>query len=329
VEKRYNFRIYPTREQELLIQKSFGCCRFVYNRYLAMRIDAYKNEHRLLSLNECCRDLARLKHAAGTEWLAEADSNALLVALKELDRAYRAFFRRAKNGGPPGFPKYRSKKGRSSYTSRKNIKRENIMIEDSAIKLPKLGRVRCRVSRRPEGRILSASVFQSPSGKYFVSVCCTDVNPRSLPKTGKTAELKLGITPLVTSSDGFASENPRYFEKSEKKIARLSRRLSRKPKGSNNREKARIKLARAYEKVSNRRSDCLNKLSMRLVLEYDAIYIRNTKPSEHMTDKRFAKELADAGLGYLLGKLRYKCEWYGKEFVLTDALSERAPGLAS
>jgi putative transposase len=316
MEKRYNFRIYPTKAQEVLIQKSFGCCRFVYNHYLAMRIESYEKEHRLLGLNECCRDLTLLKQAAGMEWLAEADSNALLVALKELDRAYKAFFRRVGTGDPPGFPKYRSKRDRSSYTSRKNIKRENIAMEDRAIKLPKLGRVRCRVSRRPQGRILSASVFQSPSGKYFVSVCCTEAETRPLPKTGETVGLRLGITPLVTTSKGEHIENPRYFEKSEKKIARLARELSRKPKGSKNREKARIKLAKAYEKAANQRSDNLNKLSTRLVREYDVIRVRTVKPSAYMKDRRFAKEAADAGIGALLGKLRYKCEWYGKELVL-------------
>jgi putative transposase len=325
VEKRYNFRIYPTREQEVLIQKSFGCCRFVYNRYLAKRIEAYEKEHRFLGLNECSRDLTLLKQAAGMEWLAEADSNALLIALKELDRAYRAFFRGAAGeGGNAGFPKFRSKKGRSSYTSRKNIKRQNIAIETNAIKLPKLGMVRCRVSRRPEGRILSATVLQNPSGKYFVSVCCTDVEPAPLPKTGRAVDLRLGVAYLVTSSEGERIENPRYFEKSEKKIARLSRRLSRKSKGSRNREKARIKLARAYEKTANQRNDNLNKLSARLVREYDTIRVRSVRPVAYTKDRRFAKRAADSGLGTLLEKLRYKCDWYGKELLLTD-ISSRVP----
>jgi putative transposase len=307
-----------------LIQKSFGCCRFVYNRYLAKRIEAYEKDRRFLGLNECGRDLTLLKRAAGMEWLAEADANALLVALKELDRAYRAFFRGVGESGGAGFPRFRSKRGRSSYTSRKNINRENIAIEANAIKLPKLGRVRCRVSRRPEGRILSATVIQNPSGKYFVSVCCTDVEHRPLPKTGKSVDLRLGVENIVTSAGGERVKNPKYFEKSEKKIARLSRRLSRKPKGSRNREKARIKLARAYEKIANQRSDSLNKLSSRLVREYDAIRVRSVRPVAYTKDKRFAKRAADSGLGGLLVRLGYKCDWYGKELILTD-ISSRAP----
>jgi putative transposase len=327
VEKRYNFRIYPNAAQEAVIQKSFGCCRYVYNRCLAKRIEAYEKEHRLPGLNECCRDLTRLKAEEGMEWLAEADANALLVALKELDRAYRAFFRRVKKGGEaPGFPGFKSKRGRNAYTSRKKINRRNIEIEAKAIKLPKLGLVRCRVSRRPEGRILSATVFQEPSGKYFVSVCCTEVPRRPLPKTGKAVNLHLDLTDLVTTPGGERAENPRCFEKAEKKIARLSRGLSRKPKGSRNREKARIKLARAHERIANQRSDTLNKLSTRLVREYDVIRVR---PAAGAQDGRLAKRAADAGLGGLLAGLRYKCDWYGKELILADARgASSAPGAA-
>jgi putative transposase len=319
MEKRYNFRIYPNAAQETLIQKSFGCCRFVYNHYLVKRIEVYEKEHRLLGLNECCRDLTRLKCEAGMEWLAEADSNALLISLKELDRAYKAFFRRVKQGGAPGFPGFRNKRGRSSYTSRKNINRENVMIEKNAIKLPKLGSVRCRVSRRPQGRILSVTVFQNPSGRYFVSVCCTEVEASHFPKTGRIAGLHLGITNLVTTSDGKRFENPRYFEKSEKKIARLTRNLSRKPKDSSNREKARIKLARSHERVANQRNDYLNKLSTELARKYDAICVRNSNPAALTRDKRFAKLATDAGHGALIANLRYKCAWYGKDLIMIDA----------
>jgi putative transposase len=319
VEKRYNYRIYPTKEQEVLIQKIFGCCRFVYNHYLAKRIEAYEKEGRLFSLNECGRDLTLLKREAGMEWLAEADANALLVALKELDRAYKAFFRRLGRGGAPGFPKFRSKRGRGAYTSRKNIKRRNIEVEEGAIKLPKLGRVRCKVSRPAKGRILSATVLQTRGGKYFVSVCCTDEIQRPLPKTGKAAGLHLGIRDLLVTSEGERIENPRYFERSEKKIARLSRRLSRKSKDGRNREKARIKLARAHERVANQRNDYLNKLTTRLVRTYDFLCIRDTRPAARMKDKRFAKRIADASWSGLIARLRCKCDWYGKELILADA----------
>jgi putative transposase len=319
MEKRHNFRIYPNAAQAVLIEKNLGCCRFVYNHYLAKRIEVYEKERRLMGTNECGRDLTLFKKQEGCEWLAEADANALLVALKELDRAYKAFFRRVKKGGAPGFPGFRSKRGKSSYTSRKQTNRQNIALEESAIKLPKLGRVRCKVSLRPAGRILSATVIRARSGKYFVSVLFTDANPRPLPKTGKSVGLHLGLTRILSTSEGERVENPKYFAKAEKKIARLTRRLSRKSKDGKNREKARIRLARAHEKVANRRNDRLNKLTTRLVREYDAICVRDAKTATVARDKRFAKLVADAGWGGLMQRLRYKCDWYGKELILVDA----------
>jgi putative transposase len=167
-------------------------------------------------------------------------------------------------------------------------------------------------------------VIQHPGGKYFVSVCCTEVETRPLPKTGKAAALQLGIVYLATTSDGKHIENPRYFEKSEKKIARLTRRLSRKPKDSNNREEARIKLALAHEKVENQRNDYLNKLSMTLVREYDVIRVRELSASAVRKYGHLPKLLSDAGHGALIAKLRYKCDWYGKELILADASSSDA-----
>jgi putative transposase len=323
LEKRYNFRIYPTTEQEKQIQKNFGCCRFVYNRYLAKRIEAYEKESRILSPGECCRDLTVLKNTEGYEWLREADDNALRYAVRDLDLAYKAFFRRVRNGGAPGFPKFKSKRGgRQSYRSKKAIGRSNIEIDAAGnrIKLTKLGLVRCKVSRPVEGRILSATVFQTRSGKYFVSVCCTDAEAHPLPKTGKAVGLHLGLVDLVTTSAGEHIENPRYLEKSAKKLARLRRRLSRKPKDSKNREKARIKMARAYEKATNQRSDTLNKLSMRLVRDCDVICVRDVDVAALRKDRRFSKLIGDAGWGEFMRLLRYKCAWYGKAFVLVDGL---------
>jgi putative transposase len=319
MEKRYDFRIYPSKKQESQMQKNFGCCRFVYNYYLAKRMEAYEQGRGILGLNECERDLTRLKQTEGYEWLAEADANALLAALKDLDLAYKAFFRRVREGGTPGFPRFKQKRnGRKSYKSRKNVKRSNIQAEAGRIKLPKLGWVRYKDSRPLEGRILSATVSQARSGKYFVSLCCTEVEPRPWPKTGAALGLHLGIRDLAATSLGEHIENPRYFEKSAKKITRLHRRLSRKPKDSQNREKARIQLARAYEKVTHQRSDYLNKLSSQLVRDYDMICLRDTKVSQVLKDRRFAKLVSDAGWGEFMGQLRYKCKWYGKELRLTE-----------
>jgi putative transposase len=319
VEKRYNFRIYPTAKQEERIQKNFGCCRFVYNYYLSRGKEAYEKEGGLPGLNECSADLTQLKKTEGYEWLAEADANSLLLALKDLDHAWQSFFRRRGRGEAPGFPRFRNKRGRrQSYGSRRTTGKKNIEIAAGGIKLPKLGWTRCRLSRFPEGRVLSATVFQTRSGKYFVSVCCTEVEPRPLPKTGASVGLHLGLRELAVTSDGARIENPKYGARSEKKIARLRRRMSRKPKDSANREKARRRLARACERAANQRSDYLHQLTARLVRTYDLICLRQIPVAERVKDRRFSKQILDAGWGELARQLRYKCDWYGKELVFVD-----------
>jgi len=317
MEKRYNFRIYPTKAQEVQIQKNFGCCRFVYNYYLAKRIEAYRNGQGILSLNKSCRDLTILKKSEEYKWLHDADDNSLRNSIRELDLAYKAFFRKVKSGDTaPGHPKFKSKREtRQSYKSKNNIVRRSVDIDGKVIKLPKLGLVDCRVSRQIEGRILSATVSQMPSGKYHVSVCCTDYEPQPLPKTGADVGVHMGIRNLATTSDGKQFNNLRSLEKAGKKIARLQRQVSRKTKDGKNREKARIRLARAYEKAVNQKTDATQKITTQLVSEYDVICVRSEKLIEIRKNPIFAKYMADAAWGEFTRQLSYKCGWYGKHLV--------------
>ena len=319
LEKRYNFRIYPTVEQERQIQKTFGCCRFVYNYYLNKRIEHYESNHSIYSFYECCLDMTQIKGQEEYAWLKEVDLNALQSSLKDLDEAYKGFFRRMKQGGAPGFPIYKSKhENRRAYRSKNNKNSNNLAIVGDKIKLTKLGYVDCRVSRQIEGRILSATITQARSGKYYVSVCCTDVEPQKLPKTGRSVGLHLGLKEFVVSSDGECYENHKYLDKSLRKIKRLQRLLSRKSKGSKRQEKARIKLAKAHEKVANQRKDTLNKLTTNLVREYDAIYVKEVPVQEMTRDKRFAQPMGDASWGTFVRQLEYKCRWYGKDLRLVN-----------
>ena len=321
MEKQFRFRIYPNKEQEMQIQKNFGCVRFVYNYYLEKRIYAYQSEKRILSTNECGRDLTALKKESGYEWLAEADDNSLRYVLRDLDFAYKAFFRSLKQKNQStGFPKFKSKREtRQSYKSKNNIVRQSVEVYENKIKLPKLGFVKCRMSRQIEGRILSATVIQVPSGKYFVSICCTDAQPKPFTKTNSKVEVHMGIKILVSLSDGQQFENIRAFEKSRKKMSRLHKKLSRKTKGSRNHEKARIKLARAHEKVANQRNDFLHKLTTKLVKEFDVICIRDELISEKIKSKKHLKYVADVGWGTLTQQLEYKSNWYGKEILRLDS----------
>lgn len=315
MEYSYKFRIYPTNEQENLIQRTFGCCRFVYNRFLAMRIETYKERGETMSLFACSRALTLMKNGFG--WLREVDSTALISALRDLDMAFQNFFRGVKNGQRIGYPKYKSKRNsRRNYKS--NFVNGNIAIVDNNVKLPKLGLVKCAVSREVKGRILSATVSQVPSGKYYVSLCCTDVEIDPLPKTGAVVGVDLGIKALATTSDGVTYPNNKYLYESDKKLRRLSRNLSRKKKGSNNYEKARIRKARLEEHIANQRRDAMQKATTDLIRNNDVICLENLKAKGMMQNHHLARSVADASFYEFRRELEYKAKWYGKTVSVID-----------
>ena len=258
-----------------------------------------------------------MRNTDETKWLAEADRSAYTRTLRDLDDAYQNFFRGLKTGKRVGFPKFKSKKSnRFSYTTQKI--RTNIKVFDNCIQLPKLGFVKCRVSKQIQGRILSATVSKNPSGKYFVSICCTDVEAEPLPKTNKSIGIDLGIKHLAVDSNGVEYPNNKYLAKSEKKLARLQRQLSRKPSGSKRHEKARIKVARLYEHIANQRNDQLHKLTTQLVRENDIICIEDLNVAGMVRNRHLAKAISDVGMGEFRRQLQYKCNWYGKTLVEID-----------
>ena len=312
MEKAYRYRIYPNKKQKEIIAKTFGCCRFVYNKYLAKRIEIYKQNKETFSYVQCANDMKNLK--SELEWLKEVDSTALQSSLKDLDSAYQKFFKEHS-----GFPKFKSKKThRFSYKSK--CVNGNIQYCGKQIKLPKLGMVKIRDKQIPQGRILNATVSQEPDGRYYCSLCCTDVQLEQYPKTNKNVGIDLGICDFAILSDGSKIANSQFYEKSEKKLARLQRELSRKTIGSSNWNKARIKVAKLQSHIANQRKDFLQKLSTTIVKDFDVIAMEDLDVmSMKETDSKIRnKRVGDVSWSKFRRMITYKSQWYGKQLVIIN-----------
>ena len=311
-EKAYKYRIYPNKNQQELIQKTFGCTRFVYNYYLNKRKEMYEKDKTTFTYNMCSKDLTKLKK--GLEWLREPDKDSLQKALKDLDAAYKKFFKEH-----TGYPKFKSKKNRyKSY--RTSCTNNNIRFENRRIKLPKLGVVKTRDKQIPQGRILNATISQEPNGHYYCSLCCTDIEHEQLPKTNQNIGIDLGLVDFAITSDGIKIENPQFYEKSEQKLARLQRELSRKTIGGSNWNKVRIKVANLQKHVANQRKDFLQKLTTRIIRQNDIICIEDLDvKSMKETDTSIRnKRVGDVSWSEFRRMLTYKSQWYGKTLSVVD-----------
>ena len=310
--KSFKYRLYPNKEQEIQIQKTFGCCRFVYNQTLAHRKELYETEKKSMSKIDC-NNFVNQNLKKEYEWLKEADKFALTNSVYNMDSAYQKFFKEH-----AGYPKFKSKKNnRKSYSTNSTNNNITVDFDNNKIKLPKLKWIKAKVHRRFIGTIKSATVSQTPSGKYFVSILIDCENFQMKP-TGAMVGIDLGIKDLLITSDGDKFENPKTLYKYEKKLAKEQRKLAKKKIGSNNRNKQRIKVARLNEKITNIRKDNLHKISHKLIQENQLIVSENLKVSNMVKNHNLAKSIYDCSWYELTRQLEYKAEWNGRKYVKID-----------
>ena len=309
----YEFRIYPNRAQQVLLDKTFGCTRLVYNHYLDRKKQLWQEHHQRMSYSDCAKDLTRLKKEK--PFLREVDSIALQQSLRHLDDAFTNFFRREK----AGYPKFKSKhSSRRSYST--VCVNGNIRLEDRKIRLPKLGAVKIKQHRQiPEDWILkSATVKQKPSGRYFVSILFEYENQVPEKEVKKTAGLDFSMPKLFVSSDGYSCEYPRFYRKAEERLARQQRKLSKMKKGASNYHKQKLVVARLHEKVADQRKDFLHKESLKLARMYDSISIEDLDMQAMSGALHFGKSVHDNGWGMFTRMLEYKLQERGGQLVRID-----------
>lgn len=306
MQKGIKFRIYPNREQQNLINQTLGCCRLIYNKGLAMRNEAYENGNKI-GYAQTSAMLTELKKCEDFAFLKVVDSIALQQSLRDLDRGFVNFFQKR-----AAHPIFKSKHNR--HQSYRTINQgDNIRIAGKYLKLPKLGYVKVRQSMEI-GKIHNVTIEHTPTGKYF-AVLNVEFEPQPMPNKGGMIGIDVGIKEFYSDSNGNVVANPKYLEKSMRKLVREQRKLSRKQKGSNNRNKQRVKVALVHEKITNQRNDFLQKQSTILIRENQTICIEDLKVKNMMRNHKMAQHIGSASWGKFFDMLAYKAVWYGNDVV--------------
>jgi putative transposase len=315
--KAFRYHIYPNKEQRTFFAKTFGCVRLVYNKMLSEKIEALKNKQPLPTITPA-------KYKEEFPFLKEVDSLALMNAQRNLDSAFKNFF---KNPQHYRFPKFKRKRDKQSYTTNNVNNNIKIDFKNGLLYLPKIkDGIEIEKHREFNGRIVSVSISRTPSGNYYASILVeledeSGRRNKTKQSKNKVCGIDLGLKEFATITDDsgtYKIEHPKYLRKAEKRLKKLQRAFDRKQKGSKNKEKARIKLAKQHEYVANLRNDFLHKLSKAIIDDNQVIVVEDLNVKGMLKNEYLSKSISDSGFGKFLNYLEYKADWYGRTLIVVD-----------
>ncbi|MDQ6995469.1 MAG: RNA-guided endonuclease TnpB family protein, partial [Mariprofundaceae bacterium] len=317
VNKAYKFRIYPNNEQQVFFAKHFGCVRFIYNHLLSVRRDAYQKDGVKLSGLECKKLIPLLKKQDEYAWLKEVNAQSLQEAALNLEKSYKRFFSPSLKSA---YPSFKRKGNHESFCVPQHF---TVDVQNNQICIPKLKTSIKTVFHRSlkhVEKICSITISMTPSGKYFASINVEEAIEHKKPvskvsPTTKTVGIDLGIKDLLVESNGTKINAPKFLRASERQLKKAQRRLSRKQKGSFNRNKQRIRVAVLHEKVANQRKNFLHKESKRIVDENQVIYLESLNVQDMIKNRHLSKAISDCGWSEFVRQLQYKSQWAGAIIV--------------
>lgn len=308
----YKYKITPTYKQQECLNKAFGCCRFIYNWGLEQKVQTYKQTKKTIGYVELAHELTKLKNDGEHEWLKEVNNVSLQQSLRNLDAAFVRFFREKK-----GFPKFKSKK--NAKDSAKYISGVHFDFNEWKVKIPKCGWVKLCNNKSFDlsMRYGTLTVSKDHCGDYWCSIVAYDVEEKSRAKISDDTAvgIDLGIKDYAILSDGTKYGNPKFLEQGHKRLKRLQQLFARTQKDSKRHEMMRIKVAKQYRKISNRRADFLHKLSTDLVRKYNTICLENLNVEGMMKNRHLANSIQSVAWNEFVRQLQYKCDWYGKNVI--------------
>ena len=308
--KTYKYRLYPTKTQATKILFTLEHCRLLYNRLLDERKLAYKTESKSLSCYDQQNTLKERKLHVPV--LKEIYGQVLQDVVRRLDKAYQNFFRRVKTGGKPGFPRFKTETQYNSFT----YPQLGFSFNNNKLKLGKIGEVKIKLHRAFQGKLKTCTII-TKNDKFYACLAC-EVNEAPLPLSKGTVGIDLGLKHLAVTSDGDFYSHPKFLKKSEKKLRRLQRALSRKKKGSTRRQKAKKAVANLHEHIANQRKDYVHKISRKLVNQYGLIAFEDLKIQNMLKNHSLAKSIQDASWSKLVQYTTYKAESAGRHVVLVN-----------